>query len=310
MRAASPTLRTRRNGHALRPIEVRVPRRHWFHLTASLFTSMPDLSLADTGAWLWSHLRYAFPDAIAALLMPDHPHLVVATSDPEAARRRLARMLGQLGRAFGVEGRTSRVPDPAPIRERSVLARQVRYVALNPCREGLVACPLAWPWSTHRDVIGATVDPWVTADRLADALEVSRGDFVARHHGYVSADPHARVEGTALPLAAPSIDMPTAPLRVIAEAVAAATRRPVSEIRARGPARALFVALAYDQGWDRPAKLAEVCGCCRHTVTNLARDINEVALHAAKLCLGDARLRRLPPASSTSTFVDRRVRVA
>jgi len=287
-----------------------VQRVQWFHLTAAMSKSMPELCRQDTGAWLWAHMRQAFPDAIAALLMPDHPHLIVATREPEQVRQRLARLLGQLGRAFGVEGQSSRVPDPAPIRERLVLARQVRYVALNPCRERLVTCPLAWLWSTHRDVVGASVDPWVTAERLAAALESSPRGFASRHHAYVSGDPHAHVGGTPLPIPAQASRVPTVPLRTIAEAVAAATRQPVLAMRTRGPVRALFVALAIDQGWDLTRRLAEVCGCCRRTITNLARDVDPAVLHAARLCLGDARLQQLPTGSLVTTFENRETRRA
>jgi hypothetical protein len=44
------------------------------------------------------------------------------------------------------------------------LARQVRYIVLNPCRDRIVGDPLSWMWSTQRDVMGATVQPWVTRD--------------------------------------------------------------------------------------------------------------------------------------------------
>ncbi len=236
-------------------------------------------------------MRRAFPFAIAALLMPNHPHLVTASEDPEADRCRLARLLGQLGRRFGVRGQVSEVPDPDPIREGIVLARQVRYVALNPCRSRLVRCPLAWRWSTHRDVVGASVDPWVTAPRLAAALGRPLRDFPQRFHGYVSGDPDARVEGTAFPIAAPSTMLARDPLETIADAACAALRVPTTEIRRHGDARALFVALALDQGWRSTVQLANVCACSPHTIRRRAKDVDDAALLAARLCLGDARLR-------------------
>lgn len=171
----------------------------WFHLTATVHPALIPLSGEDIGGWLWAHLRDAFPTALATVLMPDHPHLVIPTEDAEAAAARLARLLGQLGRRLGVLGRAGRVAAPEPIRSVATLARHVRYVALNPCRAGFASCPLAWPWSTHRDVVGACLDPWVTASRLALALQTTPIGFAARHHGYVSADPHVNVEGTPLP---------------------------------------------------------------------------------------------------------------
>jgi hypothetical protein len=264
----------------------------WFHLTARMSPVAPDLARDDTGAWLWMQLRAAFPEALAATLMPDHPHLVLPSDDPTAAAQRLARLLGHFGRRFGVWGRVSKVPPPASIRGGEVLARQVRYVALNPCRAALVRCPLAWMWSTHRDVMGATVDPWVTADRLAHALGLHPRAFAARHHAYVSGDPRARIEGTPLPQLAKTTNMPTVALETIAEAAAAATRADVAAIRSRGPTRALFVALAFDQGWNQVARLTELCDCCPRTIGNLRAAVDPLALHAARMCLGDARLRR------------------
>jgi hypothetical protein len=266
-----------------------MPKPSYFHLTASVLPTALDLCRADTGAWLWTHLRTAFLRAIAVTLMPDHPHIVTPSDDPEVDRERLARLLGQLGRSFGVRGRISETPAPAPIRDRDVLARQVRYVALNPCRARLVRCPLAWQWSTHRDVVGACVDPWVAAQRLAVALGQPQRDFVARHHAYVSGDPHARIEGTSLPSPARPSALPKFTLREIAEAVAAATRQPLREIRRRSRSRALFVALAHDQGWRNLQQLATACACGRHAIQRAV--VDPEALAAARLCLGDARLR-------------------
>jgi hypothetical protein len=278
----------------------------WIHLTARVSRSMPPLDDAEVGAWLWSHLRQAFPGAIAAVLMPDHPHLVLASDEPERDRRRLARMLGQLGRRAGVRGQASEVPPAEPIRGGPVLSRHVRYVALNPCRRGLAGCPLAWPWSTHRDVIGATVDPWVTAVRLAAALGGAWQGFASRHHAYVSAGPHAHVAGTPMPSAAVPTTLPAVGLGTIAEASAAALRVPVTSMRRCGAARALFVALAIDQGWTHVGRLAEVCGCSRRTVHRHAAAVDPEALHAARLCLGDVRLRRGPRVSASREDLPRR----
>lgn len=264
----------------------------WIHLTARMSSAALDLTREDCGTWLWPRLRTAFPDAVAVTLMPDHPHVVLASPEPEAERQRLARLLGQLGRRFDVGGPASRVPPAEPIRGGTVLARQIRYVALNPCRKGLAKCPLAWRWSTHRDVVGASVDPWVSASRLARALGVTAPGFAVKHHAYVSGDPHASTAGTPFPTAAAPTTTPTVGLRTIAEASAAALRVPIGAIRASGDARALFIALAHDHGWPFTARLADVCGCSRRTIQRLAASVDTDALLAARLCLGDARLRR------------------
>lgn len=177
------------------------------------------------------------------------------------------------------------------IRGGRVLARQVRYIVLNPCRDGLASCPLAWRWSTHRDLVGAVVDPWVTPQRLAAVFERDPTHFVTRFHRYVSADPSTRVEGTALPIAAPSRPLPDVDVATIAAAATAALRLPVDAIRTDRDARALFVALAFDQGWTSLDRLATVCDCSPRTIRRDASDVDPLALAAAQLCLGDARLR-------------------
>lgn len=263
----------------------------WIHLTASMSRLAPSLILPETGHWLWTWLRDAFALAIAVALMPNHVHVLLASGDPGADRRRLARLLGHFGRTFDVRGRASEVADPSVIRGGRVLARQVRYIMLNPCRDGLASCPLAWRWSTHRDLVGAAVDPWVTPARLAAVFERDPTHFVARFHRYVSADPSTRVDGTALPIPAPSRPLPDVDVATIAAAATAALRLPVDAIRSDREARALFVALAFDQGWTSLDRLAALCECSPRTIRRDGNDIDPLALAAAQLCLGDARLR-------------------
>jgi hypothetical protein len=129
---------------------------------------------------------------------------------------------------------------------------------------------------------------------MARVLDSPLHGFVARHHAYVSGDPDVSLVGTPLPQPAVPTSISSVALRKIAEAVAAATRTPFAAPRQRGLPRALFVALAYEQGWDHVARLAQVCACSTRTTRNLAASVDEVALRSARLCLGDARLRTLP----------------
>ena len=52
--------------------------------------------------WLWERLRIVYPDALAATLMPDHPHIVTPFDDLGVTVQRLNRLLGQLGRRLGI----------------------------------------------------------------------------------------------------------------------------------------------------------------------------------------------------------------
>jgi hypothetical protein len=274
----------------------------WIHLTATLGRDAPALTRPDVAGWLWPRLRDAFPSSIATTLMPDHPHLLPQSDDPEAARQRLARLLGQLARKLAIR-HAADVPPAEVIRPGIVLARQVRYIALNPCREGLVRCPLAWMWSTHRDVIGATVDPWVTSRRLARALGDRRGDFIERYHAYVSGDPTAAVAGTPLPRAAPSSRAALFGLGEIGAACAAALRVSIATLRMHGDARALFAALARDQGWADTRSIAALCDCVPSTIRRMRARVDGSALAAARLCLGDPRLRAEITAAEVAAWV-------
>lgn len=238
-------------------------------------------------------MRAAFPEVHAAVVLPDRVELVCPSNAPEIDRVRLARMLGQLARVFRVRGPASEVDAPVIIEGTRALVYTIRDLLRAPCRAGLVECPLAWPWSTQRDIIGASVDPWITDEELARVLEDAKPDFCARWHGWASRE-DGEIGGTARPRAVESRSVPMIPLGWVADAVAAALRSWPADIRRRGAARVLFVAIAREQGWDDVGKLAELCRCERHAVTRSTTAATPAALHAVRLCLGDERLRQAP----------------
>lgn len=170
-------------------------------------------------------MRAAFPDAYGAALMPDHPH-VAAAGDPAKLRWRMARVLGGFAKRHRLGLGIAEVSVTGPVEDATKLLRLVRYIGLNAPRGGLVPDPLAWVFSTHRDVVGAIADPWIDADRLAIAI-ARRGDgFGAWYHRYVSADPSVCTRGTEPPQPAEPTVMPSTPLARIADAVQAALRCP------------------------------------------------------------------------------------
>jgi hypothetical protein len=200
--------------------------------------------------WLWDALRPVFPSALAALLMPNHLHLVAATRDPEVELTRLRAVVGAYARQFGVGW--NRVSDPKPLPTLDKVLREIRYVSLNPCRPARVGTdyvtlssdPLGWEWSTHRDAVGAIVDPWVTAERIAEETGQRPADAVAWLHRYVSSDPSVAVQGTAAPRPTTIETLTRAAL-----ASAAAHRADVDAIRQRGPVRATFLGVAERLGY-------------------------------------------------------------
>lgn len=150
--------------------------------------------------------------------------------------------------------------------------------------------PLAWEWSTHRDVMGAVADPWVDAERLAAALGHGRGDFRPWFHRLVSDDRHAATGGTPLPVATPPSEFPTAGLDALAAAATAAHRADPGDWRSERLVRRTFLGLARRQGWHDDALLARALGVSYWTVRRTTSQALPAHVEAAALCLGDSRL--------------------
>jgi hypothetical protein len=222
--------------------------------------------------------------------MPNHGQVVTPGDSAEAVRQgMIAAVRGLRHSVAGRELRFEPVPLPTVIEDPQKLLRDLRYLGLNPSRAGLVADPLEWLWTSHRDAVGAVDDPWVDAARLAASLRWPMRGFIARYHGYVSADPSTRVEGTPLPHAAAAWGWPVVALGVIVLASAACHRCLPTDVHRRGPVRDTFLALARECGWRDTATLARVANLCPDAVRWHARR-GEPPPTAAWLCLGDSRL--------------------
>ena len=267
----------------------------WCHIIARSWPGLRPLSDPESCSWLWSHLRARFPAVAAVCLMPDHLHLITRIDDPRSARERLARTLGWFSRRR--RPRSCPVwwqptPKPRAISDARHLRRQIRYVLLNPCRAGETSDPLAWPWTTARDLCGAISDPWVRPQELAAHIGEQQAGFPRRFHAYVSSDPSAAVAGTPFPTPARPSAVASTPLATIRAASNAATRSPVpAQLSRPGLPRNLLVHLALRQGWPVGTALARATGASPRTLRRLAADPPPPSLVAAALCLGDARLR-------------------
>ena len=266
------------------------------HITARLLPGSPSLC-NDAGAeWFWDHLRQVFPEALFALLMPTHLHLICPMREGGATLRSLARLLGHHTRKFnGRDGGWRPLEEPAAIRTPRILERSVRYVALNPCRDNEVPDPLMWEWSTYRDVMGAVVDPWITDKRLARMLRWRIKGFRDRFHAYVSKDPSVDLRGTPPPR--PALDSTTTqfPIAELVVAASVASRKHPEAVRHRGVTRDVFLHLARLQGWKDRRLLEQVADISRATLLRIhARPLDPGILYAGRLCLGDPRLRAKP----------------
>lgn len=176
----------------------------WFHLVARTRRGHEPFLDPKVCAWTWARLREQFPVTAAAILMPDHLHLLVSGSMPSELRLRLSNTLRWLSRKWFPEARIwEPVPEAEPIRDRKHLLRQIRYVHLNPNRSSLVRDPLEWEWSTHRDWTGLVTEPWPALGRCRTMFGWKPAGVEERIHRYVSGDPTVKIEGTPLAIASP-----------------------------------------------------------------------------------------------------------
>ena len=262
----------------------------WVHLTSTLYSPYESLCHPGHVRWLWRHIHGSFR-VLASAIMPSHPHVIVA--DEPSLTRRFGALLGAFGR-FRLECRCHWAPvKPVSYTTRSHVRRGYRYVVLNPCRAGLAADPLAYPWTSHRDTTGAIAEPSVDSNDVAEALgERLDDDFAARLHAFVSADPSVSVEGTPPPRLADPTDVAKVPLGEIARAAASATRGRPADVAISGATRRLFVHLAWTNGWRDAALLARVAATTPQTISRLARSgVDHHWDEAGRRCLADPRLR-------------------
>ncbi len=261
------------------------------HLVAHAIPGTYPLSTPDACWRLWRALRRAVPKVLAAYLMPNHLHLIVTVLDADELRRRVTHVLSGFARAAGARTMWIRVPEPVVISDPGKLARQVRYALLNGTRAGYYDDPACSTWSTYRDTIGATLDPWVDVAELAAALGRRLDGFVEWFHGYVSGDPSVQVGGTPRPVPAPQRAHCATPLDVVAAAAAAVAATALGTDRRRaGLERHAYVLAARHQGWNSAAEIAAHTGVATDTVRRLARTPDDALLAATALYLGDARL--------------------
>ncbi len=246
------------------------------HLTARTVHGRP-LHDPQVARKLWGALSKAFPEAMACCLMGNHLHLAVE-GESGRAQRALRAILGRTKGDWEPVPAAKVVPD-----KRDKVLRELRYIHLNPCRAGLAKDPLAWPWSTHRDVLGAITEPWVSARRLDHLIEAEA------FHRYVSADPSVAIDGTPVPRI--SVARYQHPLAEIALAALSSTRSESADLRRRRLARRVFLQLAREQGWTSSEQLSALCEVTPRAVQKAwaAAPI----YGAARLCLHDERLRRV-----------------
>ncbi|MEO5968875.1 MAG: hypothetical protein ABIQ95_03025 [Bdellovibrionia bacterium] len=270
----------------------------WKHWVVRSCTPQEPFLEFGCARWTWTRLGKVFPEMVAAVLMPNHLHLILPKKEEDDTDfRKLSGLLGGISKRSKLRKLWQSIPAPADVPDKFHLRRQVRYVALNPCRKGLCADPLEWYWSTYREVIGASVERCESAVKLACVLGEPSKKFEVRFHGYVSADPSVRVAGTEFPTPAVSKIWSEESIGEILAASAGALRVPPADVKKQGSLRTLFIHLACRHGWRQPILLSRICGITPRAVHYVLNQPVPKGIEAAELCLGDRRLRREWPFS-------------
>ena len=262
----------------------------WNHWVARANTPFEPFKNFEDCRRTWTSLTGVFPELLSAVLMPNHVHLLLPRGSP-AALSRLGGVLGAVSKWTKRNQLWQVIPAPIEIPDRQHLRRQIRYLALNPCRKQLCSDPLEWYWSTYREVVGATVEGGERSARLANALGESSKGFAVRFHGYVSGDPSVRVDGTPYPERTIPGEWAQHSITEILAASAAALRLLHSDVEKSGSLRILFIHSAYRHGWRQPSLLAKICKCSRRSIHRILNDPIPIGIEATDLCLGDSRLR-------------------
>lgn len=191
---------------------------------------------------MWRELSRHLGQCIALTLMPNHGHILIKREDQAKAVRAIRLSLLSFNRKTPTLWEP--VPEPSAIPDIKHLRRQVRYVHLNPCRNGLCRDPLNWEFSTHRDYLGYTVG-------LFSALQVRDLGFHSKEafHQFVSSDPSTNVTGTPLPTHIAPSEFPLVSQDRVANLTCTLTRTPLESLQKPSHSRRLFFLLAEAAGY-------------------------------------------------------------
>jgi REP element-mobilizing transposase RayT len=127
---------------------------------------------------------------LAYCLMDNHVHLLIETPIPNLAagmqwlHGRFAQRFNARHRRSGhlFQGRYGSVL----MKSQAQLWMAVAYIARNPVSAGLCATPSAWPWNSHRAVIGATAAPWLDHERLLSHYDSLGGEPARRYEDAIA----------------------------------------------------------------------------------------------------------------------------
>jgi putative transposase len=197
-------------------------------------------------------MRVIACDALLAFcLMSTHAHLVFEVADMAEAERIVRRIVRRLNSTAEERG-VARIDTPhlQVLEDDYAVLRYTAYAHANPVKAEMVDDPLAWPFSSHRDVYGLRRTRWFAPDRLLSKMSEA---VDARWL-------HRKAEGWRK---VPFLDTPekrkhpTEGLPLIGRAVASVFGLTEEEMLARPKARRCFAMAALTEGW-KPSAIADM----------------------------------------------------
>ncbi len=264
---------------------------HWIIRTAQ--NQFPFSAYADA-AFAWQQVLNLFPDALVAVLMPNHLHLI--THRRQVAKQ-LSGLMGVISRHQKQSGLWQRIAEPQSIQDGRHLKRTLRYVYLNPCRSELCGDPLEWQWSTYRNVMRASGSSTGSLRMLKLALpEFARkpeSAIIRQLHHYVSSDPSVKVTGTEAPRLREFDrgEFLTVAVVEFLAAVMAATHADAKALLEKSATRRAFLRLCHFHGHFDTQLLAKICGITDRSVRRVMLMPEEATLGEIKICLAEKRFR-------------------
>jgi hypothetical protein len=223
----------------------------------------------------------ACEELVAFSLMGTHFHLVLEVEDESEAAAIVRRITNRLDRTADERG-VARLDTPhfQVLSDDYAVLRYVAYAHANPVKAGMVEDPLAWSFSSHRDVYGLRCTTWFSPRRiLARLTERLDGAWL-----------HRKAEGLA---AVPAIvepvprEQPVDALDVIAQSVASV--HGFETVHANRTARRTFASVARLEGWHTRAIAVHLGRSDRQTRRLGA--VDTPAVRAVCAVLRDPRLR-------------------
>jgi REP element-mobilizing transposase RayT len=265
-----------------------------YHFVARTRFHHPIFKKTSLSRFMWNELRTQFPKAHAAVIMPNHIHLLAPSEDPQKSLKQINDLLKRASIKFKLGINTWEAPpSPILIPDSKHLLRQIRYVHLNPCRARLTQDLLEWEFSTHREALGLRLKLWPGIQSTLLSLGYQSRKDLERFHEYVSSDPSTKVSGTNLPRTTGSHVVSEWSMKNIVEAVRAAHQ--VDQKISDWPptTKKDLVWMLMDQGYDQTKVIKEVLNYGRTQIWKFKNSDppSDRSMRILRVYVADERLR-------------------